>query len=47
MTSQLQKDGFIVGKFDMDWSGWVKYRVSPKKQMGKQQMPGLKTMSPN
>ena len=38
---------FIAGKFDMDWSGWVKYGASPKKQMGKQQMPGLKTMSPN
>ena len=38
---------FIAGKFDMDWSGWVQYRMSPKKHMGKQQMPGMKTMSPN
>ena len=35
MTSQLQKDGFITGKFDMNWCCWEKYRVSPKKADGK------------
>ena len=40
----LQIIGSIAEKLGMDWLDFVKCRVNPKRQMGKSQKSGLKTI---